>query len=40
MDKSSEIFKMTIDEMRAYRNEHPYEILSKDSQYVSRAKKI
>lgn len=40
MDKSSEIFKMTIDEMRAYRCEHPYEILSKDSQYVSRAKKI
>ncbi len=30
MDKSSKIFEMTIDEMKAYREEHPYEILSKD----------
>lgn len=38
MDRSSKIFKMTIEEMRAYRNEHPYYILTKDSQYISRIK--
>lgn len=31
MDKSSEIFEMTIEEMKEYRLKHPYEILSKDS---------
>ncbi len=31
MDKSKEIFKMTLDEMKEYRKEHPYKVLSKDS---------
>ena len=35
MDKSSKIFKMTIDEMRAYRGEHPYQIISKEDTNVS-----
>ena len=29
MDRSNEIYEMTIDEMRTYRLEHPYSILSK-----------
>jgi len=33
MDKSSEIFRMTKDEMRQYRSNHPYEILSKDREF-------
>lgn len=39
MDKSNEIFKMTVNEMRAYRSEHPYEILSKDDEYICENKK-
>ena len=35
MDKSDEIFKMTIEEMKTYRTEHPYEILSKDDEYAT-----
>ncbi len=31
MDKSKEIFKMTLDEMKEYRKEHPYKVLSKDN---------
>lgn len=31
MDKSKEIFKMTLDEMKEYRKGHPYKVLSKDS---------
>lgn len=30
MDKSKEIFDMTPDDMKEYRNHHPYEIISKD----------
>lgn len=33
IDKSNKIFKMTKVEMREYRSEHPYEILSKDCKY-------
>lgn len=36
MDKSSEIFKMTIDEMRDYRHKHPYKILSKTDKYIDK----
>ena len=31
MDKSPEIFKMTLDEMKEYRLKHPYEIISKEN---------
>ena len=33
MDKSSEIYEMTIDEMKLYRLDHPYQILSKDEEF-------
>lgn len=31
MDKTNEVFEMTLDEMKDYRLYHPYEILSKDT---------
>lgn len=31
MDKSKDIFEMTIEEMKKYRSEHPYEILEKEN---------
>jgi len=40
MDKSSEIFEMTLEEMQAYRKEHPYEILSKDCEFPPKQKLI
>ena len=39
MDKSSKVFKMTIEEMRKYRNEHPYEVLYKDNISFNHKKK-
>lgn len=33
MDIATDIFKLTTDEMKLYRKEHPYEILDKDSEY-------
>ena len=30
MDKASEVFEMTREEMREYRKEHPYEVISKE----------
>lgn len=41
MDKSCEIFKMTLGEMKEYRIKHPYEVLSKDCLYdYVKSKKI
>jgi len=31
MDKATELFEMTLDEMREYRSKNAYEIISKDS---------
>lgn len=31
MDKTNEVFEMTLDEMKEYRLRHPYEVLSKDN---------
>lgn len=33
MDKSKEIYKMTLEEMKEYRNKNPYKISSKDDKY-------
>lgn len=33
MDKSSEIFKMTLEEMKEYRAKNPYEIISKETKF-------
>ncbi len=33
MDRSNEIYEMTIEEMKTYRLNHPYVILSKDTDY-------
>lgn len=38
IDKSSEVFKMTPDEMKKYRLEHPYEILTKEGKYEDNIK--
>lgn len=40
MDRSSEIFKMTLDEIKQYRIKNPYEILSKECQYEEFKKEI
>lgn len=36
MDKSNKIFKMTLDEMKEYRLNNPYEIISKDCEYEDK----
>ena len=41
MDRVSNIYEMTIEEMKAYRIEHPYDIISKDEPYqLVKNKKI
>lgn len=39
MDRASELYKMTLKEMKEYRIEHPYEILSKEHEYI-KSKRI
>lgn len=40
MDRSNEIFEMTLDEIKQYRIKNPYEILSKECQYEEFKKEI
>lgn len=40
MDKAKEIFEMTLEEMKEYRTEHKYEILSKDDEYIIKNKTL
>lgn len=39
MDKSIDIFKMTLNEMKEYRQKHPYEVLSINTEYELAKKK-
>ncbi len=39
MDRTNDIYEMTIEEMKTYRLKHPYEVISKDADYTLIKKK-